>query len=108
MTEIRNARIIRTMLGLEDHNIMTFWLHLEGDGWGQGYGGYGLGGDFMRKAIEGVLKTVGVREWEQLTGKYVRVEKEDSWGPILRLGHVVEEKWLSLPELAAGTPYNDP
>ena len=42
MSEIKNARITRTTLGVEDHGILTAFLHLEGDGWGIGFGGYAL------------------------------------------------------------------
>ena len=40
--EIKNARIRSTMLGREDHGILTFMIDLEYGGGGQGFGGYGL------------------------------------------------------------------
>ena len=39
--EIRNAVIQSTMLGYEDHGILTCFLHLDYSGAGQGFGGYG-------------------------------------------------------------------
>lgn len=41
-TEIKNARIESTMLGYEDHGILTAFVTVGGDGWGCGFGGYGL------------------------------------------------------------------
>lgn len=99
MNEIVNCRIKSTTLGYEDHGILTFYLHLEGDGWGQGYGGYVLGSEFTTRVIKGVLDTVGVSKWEDLPFKYVRVDKEP-WGKIFRLGNIVEDKWLDLDALA--------
>ena len=37
-----NARITSTMLGIEDHGILTCMLHLQQEGCGQAFGGYRL------------------------------------------------------------------
>ena len=41
-TIIENGKITGTMLGKEDHGIMTFWLFVEFDSGVCGYGGYAL------------------------------------------------------------------
>lgn len=104
--ETINARIKSTMIGYEDHGIMTAYLMLEYDGCGQGFGGYGLdepgldGGDRMPTIycgafIQEVLKAVGVSKWEDLPGKIIRVKKKDKWnGSILAVGNVIEDKWF--------------
>jgi hypothetical protein len=80
-----NAKITSTFLGREDHGIMTFFLYLEYDRAGQGFGGYSLRNTrFAMKAIDEVLKVVGVNSWEELPNKYIRVESER--GTILRRG----------------------
>ena len=92
-----NAKITGTMLGYEDHGILTCLLYLKQQSYGQGFGGYRLDApkgwsiytDFWVKRI---LETVGVNKWEDLVGKYVRCEGE-SW-KIRRLGHITDDKWF--------------
>ncbi|SRR6266498_2244835 len=97
---IENAKIESTFLGREDHGIMTFMLHLKYEHAVQGFGGYSLGNtEFAMTAIDAVLKTVGVNSWEELPNKYVRVENNQH--SIIRIGHLIEDKWLNLKELAA-------
>lgn len=112
--EIVNARIESTMLGIEDHGIMTFMITLKyGDSSScQGYGGYAfdsynketkkrVGSAFGIEAIRSLLEAVGVTNWEDLKGKYVRVQREEGWsGKIYSVGHIVEPKWCNLGLMA--------
>jgi hypothetical protein len=99
-TQTSNAKIKSTMLGIEDHGGLTYFVDLNWETGGVGFGGYGLGGEFGCQAIQRLLKTVGVDKWEELPGKYVRVEHE-GWGfRALKIGHIVEDKWFSLEELS--------
>ena len=109
--EIKNAKITGTTLGREDHGIMTAWLHLEGDGWGVGFGGYGLdsydkdakkriGHAYGMAFIMGVLDVVGVDSWEKLKGQHVRVETEGWGGKAHRIGHIMSDKWFDPKALA--------
>ncbi len=114
--EVRNAQIESTMLGLEDHGCLTFWLHLKFDGTGQGFGGFGMDepvtdetGKFLRRkgtefgceVILRVLNVVGVEKWEDLKGKYLRVRGGGWSGPIEGIGNIIEERWFNMKELAA-------
>ena len=93
-----NAKIISTMLGYEDHGMLTCFLHLEQDSVGQGFGGYRLDKskgwsiytDFWIKRI---LETVGVNRWEGLKGKHIRV-KGMEFGVIEGIGHITNDKWF--------------
>jgi hypothetical protein len=111
---IQNARIRRTTLGYEDHGILTFMLILEWPGAGVGFGGYALdrpernednvtirrGSAFGMEAIRSVLEVVGVEKWEDLPGQPVRIDG-GGWGEkVARIGHIMEDKWLDLSELA--------
>lgn len=104
---IINAKIGYTTLGVEDHGIMTFMLGLETDGSGQGMGGYALdswskehekrvGHPDSIMMIRDIIETVGVSNWEDLKGEYVRmVREDDSWNSrIIGIGHIVEDKWF--------------
>lgn len=104
--EIRNAKITGTMLGYEDHGILTCMVSLDYGGSAQGFGGYGLdtpekkgGKPYTRRGtaygmefIRQILETVGAQTWEGLIGKFVRVEAE--FTKIHRIGNILEDKWF--------------
>jgi hypothetical protein len=78
----KNARITKTMLGWEDHDIFTFLLMLDYGGMGQGAGQLCLGNSKGVHALTGemiskILQTVGVDTWEELPGKNVVAIIED-------------------------------
>ena len=93
-----NAKIESTMLGIEDHGIMTFFINLTMDRSGQSFGGYCLKGDKSIEAVRKVLETVGVDKWEDLKGKYIRIRKIDEYSTIEAIGHIVEDRWWSAKE----------
>jgi hypothetical protein len=104
---IKNAKIDKTKLGFEDGSQwFTCWLYLDyGDSTHQGFGGYGLGPKWGVQFIKELMKTVGVEEWENLVGKYIRVEVAESkrmgFGhEIIKIGHITEDKWLCPFELS--------
>lgn len=103
---IENARITSTMLGVEDHGIMTCYLFLEFENGGCGFGGYAL--DTYDKEAEGrvgtaagmqmiaeILEPVGAESWEELPGKFIRCENEGWGGKITRIGNIIKDKWFS-------------
>ena len=106
MIEIKNAKIASTMLGVEDHGILTCWLYLEYDGGGQGFGGYSLDTpdkarthEFRRvgcawgmEFINRILAVVGVEKWEQLPGKHIRVKAEHS--KVHAIGNIIKDNWF--------------
>lgn len=83
-----------TMLGIEDHGIMSFFLYIDYlNGGTQGSGGYALDGYnkeheknkklYSRTGVAGsillirrILETVGVSNWEDLKGKKVFALRE--------------------------------
>ena len=107
---IKNALIKSTMLGREDHGIMTFMIFIEFDKCVTcGVGGYmldeydkGLNKRVFRaksmESISKVLDVVGVDRWEDLTGKYIRIE-DNGWGSTInKIGNIIEDKWFDLKE----------
>lgn len=94
-----NAKITDTMLGYEDHGILTCFLQLEQKASSQGFGGWRL--DAPKYAlsylgtfwIKRILEVVGVNEWEKLKGKYVRVDGEE-FGDIFGIGHITDDVWF--------------
>jgi len=107
---IENAEITSTMLGNEDHGIFTCYVTVEGEGWGGGFGGYGLdqyipekkeriGTAYGLEFIKRILSTLEVSSWENLRGTPVRVETEGPGGRILRIGHFKKKRWFDPQEL---------
>lgn len=102
--ETVSARIDSTMLGYEDHGILTTFLMLDYGGSVQGFGGYSLGNTKSDSVacsyqIRRILETVGVDKWEELIDKNIRVRRSRSFnGKILEIGHLLEDKWYN-PEL---------
>jgi hypothetical protein len=115
--EIKNAQITGTKLGREDHGIMTFMIFVRFDvAVTCGIGGYCLDQAVTTyaddkpyhtqrvfraeglEAISKVLDTVGVDNWEDLKGKYIRI-KDNGWGKSIdEIGNLMEEKWFNMRE----------
>lgn len=105
--EIRNAQITSTRLG-EDHGCLTADIIIEGGALGCRYGGYCLDhwfsnvGEYTSRdgygAIIELMKTLEVESWEELKGKYVRVEIEGWGGNVVRVGHLINDNWFSFKE----------
>jgi hypothetical protein len=90
-----NAKIDSTKLGIEDHGIMTAFLHLSfGGGVAQSFGGYNLtNSEQLKRWIKNITEVVGVEDWEELPGKYIRIEN-DGAGKIQKIGNLLEDKWF--------------
>ena len=107
--QINNAQIAATQLGYDDHGIVTAFLQLRWPGMGGGFGGYVLHSDhphsgltaFGMQYLRSVLDTVGVRTWEDLAGKHVRIVQEPGSGlsRILGIGNIMEDRWFFPHEL---------
>ncbi|MCM1322976.1 MAG: hypothetical protein NC218_02220 [Acetobacter sp.] len=82
--EIVNGEIDSTFFGREDHGILTcsMWLRMS-NGFYTNYGGWsftGKGKDGKPgysvkglQALDLIMQTVGVKKWEDLPGKHIRV-----------------------------------
>ena len=115
---ICNARIESTMLGREDHGIMTWMIFISfgASSCSCGVGGYALDSYdkdtktrvFRAESMESVskvLEVVGVDKWEDLPGKYIRFE-DNGWGStITKIGNIIEDKWLDIKEFFGKVKY---
>jgi len=89
-----------------DHGCLTSYIHLAGDGWGCGFGGYSLddaplgGGEERTPSVLGgwwisrILATLEVERWSALPGKIIRCQSEGLGGGIIRIGHPIKNKWF--------------
>lgn len=97
------AKIKRTQLGIEDHGILTAWLHLSYGGSGQGAGGYALDSYDEKKKrrvghacgtdfILGVLRAVGVDDWERVAGRTIIAITDTEYGKVIGIKPLPTEK----------------
>lgn len=104
---IKNARITSTMLGREDHGIMTFMIYIDAGDFSCGVGGFCLD-EFntttqtrvfraeSMEAISKILDVVGVDKWEDLPGKHIRFE-DAGWGStVTKIGNIITDKWFDM------------
>ena len=103
--ETKNARITSTMLGKEDHGLITYYLYLDYGGSGQGAGGYCMetydkekdcrvGTPLLTEHLIKIFKTLEVSKWEDLPGQNIRVRSTHS--KVHSIGHFLKDKWFDL------------
>lgn len=91
--KMQNAQIKRAHLGKDDHSVLAVCLDLEyGNGNTQSFGTYDLADAGCLAFITAVLRVVGVRSWEELVGRHVRIRADN--GLIVSLGHYMKEDWF--------------
>ena len=114
--EIKNAKITGVSLSMQDHGCLTFYITLDGGGWGCNYGGYCIDKGYLGakefystgaglEVLMRIMDTVGVEKWEDLTGKYCRVKTEGWGGTIQAIGNILTDKWFDVKEFYSN--YND-
>lgn len=106
--KIVNAQITGVSLGYEDHGILTFRLGLEfANGGCCLYGGYALDSydKEKRKRVAGaksmeclteIMRVVGVRNWEDLNGKYIRVVDNGRSSCVDTIGNLMKDEWFNI------------
>ena len=114
--EIKNAKITNISVSMEDHGCLTFYITLDGGGWGCNYGGYCIGKGYLGakefystdaglEILMRIMDTVGVEKCEDLKGKYCRVKTEGWGGTIRAIGNILTNKWFDIEEFY--NTYND-
>ena len=111
--EIVNALIENVSLSMADHGVLCYYLTLKMNGCGCSYGGRVIGKGYLgakefqgykkgTEALMRIMDVVGVERWEDMKGKYVRVELPGWGGVVDRIGNIIEDKWFSQKEFFGG------
>jgi hypothetical protein len=99
-----NARIVSTLLGPEDHGILTAQVIVElAGGVSQGFGGYFLdtwddkrrsrvGTAYGTEFIRRTLAALDIDAWEKLPRTYCRVLAD--YSKIHAIGHIFKDQWF--------------
>ena len=107
--EILNAKITSVSITMADHGCLTFWITIQGGGWGVSIGGYAIGHGYLGadkfdghpyglEAMMRIMDTVGVDKWEDLKDHYIRVMSA-GWGTtITKIGNITDDKWFDIGE----------
>jgi hypothetical protein len=100
--EIKNAVITEASITINGKGILDCWLTLDYGGSGQGFGGYALQlpKDWAHYSMLGpaghfiyrVMEIAGVNDFDELTGKSIRVDSDNS--KVYRIGHIVNDDWF--------------
>lgn len=113
--EIENAKITDVSLTMEDYCSLTFWITVEGAGWGCRLGGFKIASGMLDAkpeeftaeygdglvAMMRIMDAVGVSKWEELEGQYCRV-KTDGWGGTVdEIGNIIRDKWFNIKDFFA-------
>lgn len=104
--QILNAQIKSTRLGPGDGPAFTIYLVLDiQNGGGVNIGGVALdsydkekeeriGTAYGMNVIKRVLEVVGVRTWEQLEGKYIRIVSGGIGSTVTKFGNLMKDDWM--------------
>lgn len=115
---IENARITGVSISMADYGCLTFGIKVKGGTWGCNIGGWAighgsLGSDFFDASGSGlvammkIMDVVGVDKWEDLQGKYIRVES-DGWGSVIhKIGNILKDDWFDIREFFENAKPND-
>ena len=94
---IKNARIFYAMLGQEDHGIRTFTIYINTDEFSCGFARV-FKAESSMEFISKILDVVGVNNWEDLPGKYIRFEDNGRGSGITKIGNIIDDKWFDFEE----------
>ena len=107
---ILNAKITSADIYIEDHDILTFSIGIESSaGWSTCIGncyldwtkdGERVPANYTSTIIRTVLETVGVRSWNDLVGKYIRIDDNDTCNsPITKIAHLMKDNWVNIADI---------
>lgn len=109
---ILNAQITHADIFIEDHDILTFTLTIRSSaGWSTHIGSFYLdwtnkGGErvpapYTSTIVRSILETVGVRSWNDLVGKYIRIDDNNKYNStVTKIANLMEDNWIDLRTLA--------
>lgn len=103
---VRNAVIGKAKITNDDHGLLTAYVDLDYGGSGQCFGGHCLYlpksfkhhelQSFAGHFIWRMMEIAGVSNWDELTGKTIRVKS--SFSSVEAVGHIVKDGWFNPSE----------
>lgn len=108
---ILNAKITNADIFIEDHDILTFAIGIDSSaGWSTNIGSFYLDWEdkegkrisatYTSTIIRAILETVGVRSWNDLVGKYIRIDDNNIHNsPIVKISNLMIDNWIDLRKI---------
>ena len=108
--QILNAQIVSADLTMAEQGVLVMLLGLRGNGWNIMYGGYALGAGSLgasefiglpkgTEQIMRVMDTVGVANFKDLPGSYIRIAvSRNDGGPVNIIGNILTDKWFDIAD----------
>ena len=93
---VLNGRIEEVFLNAtEDALILS--LFIKGDGWTCRYADYNVAGENIEGGwlLIDLLNTIGVEDFLDIKGNYVRVAVKTLEEPVEYIGNIIEDKWFN-------------
>lgn len=109
-SSIMNGRIKDVSISMADHGILTFRLYIECEHGMFIIGNFQIGtGELDAKFWRGngsgivammkIMDVVGVERWEDLPGKYIRLDFKNSRSMTTeKIGNIIADKWFDIRE----------
>ena len=103
--KIENAQISSADLSMAAYGVLTLEMPITGSGWGCVYGGRVIGQGYLGadefkgspmgiEYIMRIMDIVGVENFNEMSGKYIRVART-GWGdPIKIIGNLITDRWF--------------
>jgi len=106
--EILNCKITCASITMTDRGL-TFYLVLNGGAIGAKFGGYLIGNHYVGTdeyssdgagivAMMKIMDVIEVTEWEDLVGKYCRIEYEGLDTVVHKIGNIIHNKWFDIQD----------
>lgn len=105
--KIENAIIETADLSMHMYGCLTLRMIIQGSCWKSGYGGYVLGHGYLGAAddyfdgsgngmesIIRIMDTVGVKSFQELEDKHIRVCSKNYGDSIKIIGNIIKDKWF--------------
>lgn len=101
----RNARVVSTFLGIEDHGVLVASLTLDYDtGSLQGVSWF-LRSTRAAPLLESILQVLGADSWEDAKGRYCRARIVGNY--ITAIGHITLPTWVEREVSVSGKPLQE-
>lgn len=91
---IQNATITSIHWNVE--RSLTNIISVQGDGWSQGFGGWGLE-ETASQWLKSLMYLFGLEDMcdKKIIGEVIRVKYDKPYGKIIAIGHPIKDIWLS-------------
>lgn len=101
----RNARVVATFLGVEDHGVLVANLTLDYDNGSLQGVSWVLRSTRAVPLLESILQVLDADSWEGLKGQYCRARIVGNY--VVAIGHITLPTWVERETSLSGKPLQE-